>query len=102
MIDIYCSCVTDTSMGIELKIAANGRVVIPRDVRRALGVEKGGTVILDTDGNKFSLQSRAQRIAEARAMAAEAFANFKGDPLEDFLADRAEQRAREHERAENR
>ncbi|UVO54002.1 AbrB/MazE/SpoVT family DNA-binding domain-containing protein [Sphingomonas sp. SUN039] len=89
-------------MGIELKIAANGRIVIPRDVRRALGVEKGGTLILDNDGSKFSLQSRTQRVTEARAIAAAAFAGYQGDPLDDFLKDRAEQRIRERERAENR
>lgn len=89
-------------MGIELKIAANGRIVIPRDVRRALGVEKGGTLILDGDGHKFSLQSRTQRIAEARAIAATAFAKYEDDPLDDFLKDRAEQRVHERERAESR
>jgi AbrB family looped-hinge helix DNA binding protein len=87
-------------MGIELKIAANGRVVIPRDVRRALGVEQGGTLVLSDEGSKYSLQSRAQRTAEARALAAPAFAQCNGDPLDDFLADRAEQRIREYERAE--
>ena len=89
-------------MGFELKIAANGRVVIPRDVRRALGVEQGGTLVLSDEGNRYSLQSRAQRIAEARALAAPAFAKSKGNPLDAFLADKAEQRVRENKRSEAR
>ena len=89
-------------MGIELKIAANGRVVIPRDVRRALGVEQGGTVVLSDEGFRYTLQSRAQRIAEARRLAAPTFATCDSDPIGTLLADKAEQRVREYDRAEAR
>ena len=34
-------------MGIEIKVAANGRMVLPADVRRRLGLENGGKLILN-------------------------------------------------------
>ena len=51
---------------IRLKLSENGRVVIPAQVRKALGVEAGDEIILEQDRNAFRITTQQQRIAEAR------------------------------------
>lgn len=36
-------------MGVQIKVAANGRIVLPADVRKQLGLEGGGTLMLNVD-----------------------------------------------------
>jgi AbrB family looped-hinge helix DNA binding protein len=55
-----------THKQIRLLLAENGRVVIPANVRRALGVKAGDEIILDQDENGFRLTTRRHRIEDAR------------------------------------
>jgi AbrB family looped-hinge helix DNA binding protein len=51
---------------IRLKLSENGRVVIPAQVRKALGVEAGDEIILQRDHDAFRITTQQQRIAAAR------------------------------------
>ncbi|MGA8108446.1 MAG: AbrB/MazE/SpoVT family DNA-binding domain-containing protein [Acidobacteriaceae bacterium] len=51
---------------VRLRLAENGRVVIPLEVRRDLGVESGGEIILERQENGYRLTTRRQRIEEAQ------------------------------------
>ena len=51
---------------VRLRLAANGRVVIPAEVRRDLGVESGGEIILERREGGYRLTTRRQRIEEAQ------------------------------------
>lgn len=51
---------------VRLRLAENGRVVIPAEVRRELGVESGGEIILERQENGYRLTTRRQRIEEAQ------------------------------------
>ena len=51
---------------VRLRLAENGRVVIPVEVRRDLGVESGGEIILERQKNGYRLTTRRQRIEEAQ------------------------------------
>ncbi len=51
---------------IRLRLSENGRVVIPANVRKALGVEAGDEIILQQEENSFRLTTQQQRIAEAK------------------------------------
>jgi len=51
---------------IRLRLSENGRVVIPAQVRRDLGVEAGDEIILEQDENGYRMTTRRQRIEEAR------------------------------------
>ncbi len=53
---------------IRLKLSENGRVVIPAEVRRELGVEAGGELLLERQENGYRLTTRRQRIREAQQM----------------------------------
>lgn len=85
-------------MGIELKVAANGRVVIPLDVRRALGLEDGGSLWLEQTDSELVLRTRLQQMRAARALAREMLKDYKGDLVAELIADR--RREAEMEQAE--
>jgi AbrB family looped-hinge helix DNA binding protein len=51
---------------IRLRLSENGRVVIPAQVRKVLGVEAGDEIILEQERNAFRITTQQQRIAEAR------------------------------------
>jgi AbrB family looped-hinge helix DNA binding protein len=51
---------------IRLKLSENGRVVIPARVRKDLGVESGGEILLERQKDGYRLTTRRQRIKEAQ------------------------------------
>ncbi len=55
--------------GIRVRLNANGRVVIPASVRKALGVEAGDELILEKQDDVFLLTTQQQRIQRAQRRA---------------------------------
>jgi bifunctional DNA-binding transcriptional regulator/antitoxin component of YhaV-PrlF toxin-antitoxin module len=53
---------------IDIRIAENGRMVLPRSARRALGVSGAGVVVLSIDGDSVKLTSIGQSIARAQRL----------------------------------
>jgi antitoxin PrlF len=51
---------------INIKVAQNGRMILPLDVRKALGVHGEGVVVLSVDGDVIKLSSVSRSLAEAR------------------------------------
>ena len=77
---------------ITARIAANGRMVLPKAVRAALGVTGAGVVALSVEGDEVKLTSMASRIKRAQALYRQ---HAKGDyTVDDFLRERREEAAR--------
>jgi AbrB family looped-hinge helix DNA binding protein len=55
--------------GIRLRLNANGRVVIPASVRKALGVEAGDDLIIEKKDDVFVLTTQQHRIQRAQRRA---------------------------------
>jgi AbrB family looped-hinge helix DNA binding protein len=53
----------------KLKISKNGRVVIPADFRRALGVASGGEIILRWEDDELRISTIKQNIERAQRRA---------------------------------
>lgn len=73
-------------MGIPIRVAANGRMVLPAGVRKRMGLENGGQLILNESEFGLQLLSVGQRVARAQNFYEEA---SKGKPrftVDDFLA----------------
>lgn len=71
---------------IDVRIATNGRMVLPRSVRNALGVTGAGVVVLSVDGDEVKLSSMRQSINRAQALYR---ANVTNDQSsDDFLEER--------------
>lgn len=71
---------------IDVRVATNGRMVLPRSVRNALGVTGAGVVVLSVDGDEVKLSSIRQSITRAQALYR---ANVTNDQSSaDFLEER--------------
>ena len=78
-----------------VQVAGNGRMNLPADIRRALGLDGAGRVILTQDENGVLLTTANQALKRIRALAAP----FKPDSrsvVDELLADRREDAARDN------
>lgn len=72
---------------MDVRVSENGRLVLPRSVRKALGMEGAGVLVLSLQGDAVTLTSMRQSIGKAQALYR---ANVIEDlSSEDFLRDRA-------------
>lgn len=55
-------------MLISMKMSEGGRVVIPVEIRRELGIKEGDTVMWEIDGGSARLTTKAARIKRAQAL----------------------------------
>ena len=72
-------------MGVEITLSPNGRIVIPADVRKRLGLEKGGKLILDVDDYGVTLSTAQQRVRKAQARYRDHLKMAKPDTVAGFL-----------------
>lgn len=75
----------------EVVVNRDGRILIPAQVRRDLGLAVGSTLLLSVEDGRVVMESRAQLVARMRR---EIAAEWQGDP-QDSAADEliAERRA---------
>ncbi len=66
-------------MGFEVKVAANGRLVIPLELRKQLGIEHGGTLFVETSDDALLLRSRLQNLRRAQRLSREMLAGTTGE-----------------------
>ena len=79
----------------DAKVAHNGRLVLPKQVREALGMADGGTIIFSLEEGEIKLTSLSQNVERARAI----YRRYVTSPMsvDDFLAERRAEAAREDE-----
>jgi AbrB family looped-hinge helix DNA binding protein len=51
---------------VRAKMNESGRVVLPKQLREALGVEPGDSLIFSSDGEGFHIETQKQRIRRAQ------------------------------------
>lgn len=73
-------------MGIEINVAANGRMVLPAGVRKRLGLENGGKLMLNESEFGLELSSMRQRTSKAQKFYQEISAGKPSFSVDDFLA----------------
>lgn len=81
---------------IDLNIAANGRMVLPKAVRQAMGLNGAAKVTLILDDDGVRLETPLQRLERAKALYRKTAKNPR--TLDDFLRDRRDEAQREDER----
>ena len=80
---------------IDVRIAENGRIVLPRSARNALGVTGAGVVVLSIDGDDLKLSSMRQSIKRAQDLYRQLATNDLS--VDDFLAERRAEAARDND-----
>jgi AbrB family looped-hinge helix DNA binding protein len=79
----------------DAKVAQNGRLVLPKMVREALGLANGGTVVFSVEDGEIKLTSIRQSIKRAQELYRQYATNDSS--VDDFIAQRRAEAARENE-----
>ena len=75
-------------MTLQVTITANGRMSLPVEIRRRLGLAGGGALLVEeTEGGVF-LRTVAQSVAHAQALARKYTADKPESSVDAFLANR--------------
>ena len=82
---------------IAVKVSEAGRLNLPAEVRRALGLPRGGHVVLTLENGEVRLSSMAQALERVRALA-RPYAPKGRLASEELIAERREEARREDER----
>jgi AbrB family looped-hinge helix DNA binding protein len=83
-------CQQECQMTIQVNITPQGRMSLPADVRKRLGLTDGGAVFLEETADGVVLRTAAQAVARAQAIAMQ-FAESGGQvSVKGFLAHRKE------------
>jgi AbrB family looped-hinge helix DNA binding protein len=78
----------EPQMGIQVKVSPSGRLSIPADVRKQLGLEKGGSLMLNVDEFGITLTNLQQRVAKAQSLYREYSKGKSRTSVDDFIAEK--------------
>jgi bifunctional DNA-binding transcriptional regulator/antitoxin component of YhaV-PrlF toxin-antitoxin module len=71
-------------------VSSSGRLSLPAEFRKAVGLEGGGNVVIELDGNDIRIRSIREAVARAQAMSRRLLAGKPNLSVDDFLAHRRE------------
>jgi AbrB family looped-hinge helix DNA binding protein len=69
------------------RVTESGRLSLPADVRRLVGLENGGDVVIELDGQTIRVRTVAEVVADTQALAKRLLAG-RTVSVDDFLAHR--------------
>lgn len=81
---------------MDVRVAENGRLILPLAVRQAMGLRGEGKLILTVEGDEVRLTPVRHGVRRAQELYRRHAAQAR--TVDDFLADRAEEVAREEAR----
>jgi AbrB family looped-hinge helix DNA binding protein len=82
-------------MGIEINVAANGRLVLPAEIRKRMGLENGGKLVLNESEFGLELTNFRQRAKRAQTLYKKYSEGKKTFSVDDFIAMKREEAALE-------
>lgn len=77
-------------MTIQVTITPNGRMSLPADIRKRLGLSAGGALLVEETADGVILRTLAQSVAHAQALARTYAASHPEASVEAFLTRRRE------------
>lgn len=75
-------------MTVQVTITPNGRMSLPADIRKRLGLSGGGALLVEETADGVILRTVAQSIAHAQALARQYTADKAETSVDAFLARR--------------
>lgn len=78
-----------------LKMSEGGRVVVPAEIRKSLGLKEGDTVMWELVDGEARLTTRATRLARARALFRQYVPEGSPSLADELIAERRAEAARE-------
>ena len=73
---------------IHAKVSEAGRQSLPAEFRRAVGLERGGDVVVELAGREIRVRPLDEVVARAQELTRRLLAGRPGSSVEDFLAER--------------
>ena len=80
---------------IRVRISETGRVSIPADVRKIMGLEHGGVVTMELDGNDLRIRTLREGVARAQALARRLVGDGGEILSDELIAERRREASRE-------
>lgn len=80
----------DAYVTVQINITPNGRMSLPADVRKRLGLTGGGAVYLDETDDGVVLRTASQAVTRAQALAKQFTGDNPDASVDAFLARRRE------------
>jgi AbrB family looped-hinge helix DNA binding protein len=80
---------------VSAKVSKTGRVVIPADFRKELGLDHGANVVIELAGREIRIRTVDDVIAQAQAIARRLAAGKPDASVDAFLAERRREAERE-------
>lgn len=77
-------------MTIHIPVAANGRISLPANIRKRLGVARGGALLLQETSDGVVLRTVAQSVKHAQKLSRRYIGKHDGATVDAFLAQRRE------------
>jgi AbrB family looped-hinge helix DNA binding protein len=81
--------------GILARVSQSGRLSIPAKFRKAVGLERGGEVVVELDGREIRIRTIDEVVGRAQALTHQLLSDQPDASLDAFLAERRRQAARE-------
>ena len=78
-----------------VRVAAGGRVVIPAEYRKALGVKVGDQVVIELQGDELRLRPRRAAITKVQALVRQYIPDESRSLADELIAERRQEAARE-------
>lgn len=78
-------------MTVQVTITPSGRLSLPADIRRRLGLSGGGELVVEETADGVILRTVAQSVAHAQALARAYVAGKPGATVDAFLAARRDE-----------
>lgn len=75
-------------MTYQVKITASGRLSLPADLRKRLGLSSGGNLLIEETDNGIVLRTTAQAVANAQAIVRKYTGDNPEASVDAFLANR--------------
>lgn len=80
---------------IRTKVSETGCLSLPVELRKAVGLERGGEVIVELDGRELRIRTLDEAVTQAQVLTARLLAGKAGGTVEAFLTERRAESARE-------
>ncbi len=78
-----------------VRVSQSGRLSIPAHLRKAVGLEQGGEVVVELDGRDIRIRTVNEVVSRAQAMTRRLLADKPDASLDRFLAERRREAERE-------
>jgi AbrB family looped-hinge helix DNA binding protein len=70
------------------RVSRTGRISLPADMRKEIGLERGGDVVVELDGRDIRIRSVAEVVSRAQDLSRQLLAGKPNSTVDDFLAER--------------